>query len=74
MRDRLRAIAADPTGVETGVLAEVVHHHRIGPSLDHLLKHADDADATSSQTSRHTKCRPAFRVSAPGSSPASHST
>ena len=45
MRDRLRAIAADPSGVETEVLAEVVHRHRVGPSLDHLLKHADDAAA-----------------------------
>ena len=45
MRERLRARPGDPTGVETEALAEVVHHHRIGPSLDHLLKHAPDADA-----------------------------
>ena len=31
-------------------------------------------ESTLSQTSRQTKCRPALRVSAPGSRPASQST
>ena len=45
VRDLLRGRAGDPDGVDPDVLAGVVRHHRVGPSVDHLLKDAPDAGA-----------------------------
>ncbi|WP_432561335.1 nucleotidyltransferase family protein [Kineococcus sp. SYSU DK003] len=45
MRSRLRGRPGPPGGVEVDALADVLRLHRIGPSLDHLLRTAPDAGA-----------------------------